>query len=155
MTGNPNRRAFLGATAVTTAGLLAGCGGSGGGGPAATGSPQNTVDQYLNETDNYDGTIQDETGSDAVTVDVGADGNGGAFAFAPPAVRVASGTTVTWVWTGNGNAHNVVHERGDFESDQTAEEGYEFEYTFESAGTYPYYCAPHLGFDMRGVVVVE
>ncbi|MDS0281665.1 plastocyanin/azurin family copper-binding protein [Halomicroarcula sp. S3CR25-11] len=49
----------------------------------------------------------------------------------------------------------MVHERGDFESDLTAEEGSTFEHTFESAGTYLYYCAPHLGFGMRGAVVVE
>ena len=155
MTANPDRRAFLGAAAATAVGLLAGCSGSGGGVPSATGSPQQTVDQYLNETDNYDGTIQDETGSDSVTVDVGAEGNGGDYAFAPPAVRIDSGTTVTWVWTGNGNGHNVVHERGEFESETTAESGFEFEHTFESAGTYLYYCAPHLGFNMRAAVVVE
>ncbi|WP_310899647.1 plastocyanin/azurin family copper-binding protein [Haloarcula onubensis] len=67
--------------------------------------------------------------------------------------RVDAGTTVTWV--GTGNSYNVVHERGDFESDLTAEEGSTFEHTFESAGTYLYYCAPHLGFGMRGAVVVE
>jgi len=155
MTGNPNRRAFLGATAATAVGLLAGCSGSDGGVPSATGTPKDAVDQYLNETDNYDGTMQDETDSDGVTVDVGAEGNGGAYAFAPAAVRVSSGTTVTWVWTGNGNGHNVVHEEGEFESDQSAEEGYEFDHTFDSTGTYLYYCAPHLGFDMRGAVVVE
>jgi len=155
MTRETRRRAFLGATAAATAGLLAGCSGSDGGVPSVTDTPQNAVDQYLNETSNYDGTIQDETDSDSVTIDVGADGNGGAFAFAPPAVRVSAGTTVTWVWTGNGNGHNVVHEQGDFESDTTSEAGHEFEHTFDSAGTYVYYCAPHLGFDMRGAVVVE
>ncbi|MBX0285555.1 halocyanin domain-containing protein [Haloarcula salinisoli] len=155
MTANPDRRAFLGITAATAAGLLAGCSSSDGGVPSETGSPQQTVDQYLNETDNYDGTIQDETGSDSVTVDVGAEGNGGAYAFAPPAVRIDSGTTVTWVWTGNGSGHNVVHEQGEFESETTAEADNEFEHTFESTGTYLYYCAPHLGFNMRGAVVVE
>lgn len=154
MTNTPNRRAFLG-TAVATAGLLTGCSGSGGGVPSATRSPQDAVDQYLNETTNYDGTIRDETDSEGVTVDVGADGNGGAFAFAPPAVRVAAGTTVTWVWTGNGSGHNVVHEQGDFESETATEQGHEFEHTFQSAGTYLYYCLPHQGFGMRGAVVVE
>ncbi len=155
MTRDMGRRTFLGATVATTAGLLAGCSSSDGSTPTATESPQQAVDQYLNETSNYDGTIQDETDSDSVTVDVGAEGNGGAFAFAPPAIRVSPGTTVTWVWTGNGNGHNVVHEQGDFESEQSTEAGYEFDHTFESAGTYLYYCAPHLGFGMRGAVIVE
>ncbi|MDS0258395.1 halocyanin domain-containing protein [Haloarcula sp. S1CR25-12] len=155
MTGRLNRRAFLGTAAAASVGLLAGCGGSDGAVPEATGTPQVAVDQYLNETDNYDGTIQDETGSGGATVDVGALGNGGNFAFAPAAVRVDSGTTVTWAWTGEGNGHNVVHENGDFESDLTDEEGHEFEHTFDDAGVYFYYCAPHQGFNMRGAVVVE
>lgn len=151
---NPDRRAFLGTAATTAVALVAGCSDSGGGAPSTAGSPGDTVEQYLNETDNYDGTIQDETDSDSVTVNVGAEGNGGAYAFAPPAIRVASGTTVRWVWTGNGGSHNVVHEQGEFESETTVEEGYEFEYTFDSTGVYRYYCAPHLNFDMRGAVVV-
>ena len=152
---NPDRRAFLGTAATTAVALVAGCSDSGGGVPSATGSPQDTVDRYLNETDNYDGTIQDETDSDSVTVDVGAEGNGGAYAFAPPAIRIAPGTTVTWVWTGNGSGHNVAHEQGEFESETTPEDGHEFEHTFDATGTYRYYCAPHLNFGMRGVVVVE
>jgi len=155
MTANPDRRAFLGTAATTAVALVAGCNDSDGDVPSETASQGNAVDQYLNETDNYDGTIQDETDSDSVTVAVGADGNGGAFAFAPAAVRISSGTTITWVWTGNGGAHNVVHEEGDFASEQSAEEGYEFEHTFDSTGTFLYYCAPHLNFNMRGAVVVE
>ena len=155
MASRLDRRAFIGTAAAAGAGLLAGCGGSGGDGQETPDSPQAAVDRYLNETDNYDGTIRDETGSGGVTVDVGAEGNGGNFAYAPPAVRVDSGTTVTWVWTGGGGAHNVVEENGAFQSEQTVEAGHEFEYTFEEPGTYLYYCTPHLGFNMRGAVVVE
>ena len=154
MTGRLDRRAFIGTVAAAGVGLLAGCGGSGSASETPD-SPQAAVDRYLNETDNYDGTIQDETGTGSVTVDVGAEGNGGNFAYAPPAVRIDTGTTVTWVWTGDGNAHNVVEETGEFQSQQAVEAGYEFEHTFEEPGTYRYYCTPHLGFNMRGAVVVE
>lgn len=154
MQGRLDRRAFIGMATAAGAGLLAGCGGSGGTTQSTPADSKAAVDQYLNETNNYD-TIEDRTGRDAVSVDVGAEGNGGAFAFAPAAVRVDSDTTVTWVWTGNGSAHNVVEENGAFESETRTEADYEFEHTFDDSGTYLYYCAPHLGFNMRGAVVVE
>jgi len=169
MPNSLNRRAFVGAVAVSGAGLLAGCGGPGGetGGEetptpteAETDTPTETgasgaVDEYLADTDNYDGSLQDETGSDSVSVDVGAEGNGGNFAFEPAAVQVDTGTTVTWVWTGEGGQHNVVDEDGQFESELVGDSGFEFEYTFEEAGTYLYYCDPHRGLGMKGAVVVE
>jgi halocyanin-like protein len=154
MTHNVSRRSFIGTAALTGAGLLAGCGGSGGDG-TPTGSAPSEVAEYLSDTDNFDGSVTDETGSDSVSVDVGTEGNGGNFAFAPAAIRVDTGTTVTWVWTGEGQQHNVVHEDGDFESDQTAEEGFEFEYTFEEPQTCGYYCAPHESLGMKGAIIVE
>ncbi|GGN24498.1 plastocyanin/azurin family copper-binding protein [Halarchaeum nitratireducens] len=33
-------------------------------------------------------------------------------------------------------------------------EGYTYSYTFETAGTYKYYCEPHLSLGMKGVTVV-
>ncbi len=54
---------------------------------------------WFTDTSNFDGTV-DRRGQSAVTVAVGAAGNGGAFAFDPPAVHVDPGTTVTWEWTG-------------------------------------------------------
>lgn len=161
MAHDVSRRTFIGTAAVTGVGLLAGCGGSDGGdgGDGGGGTPTSEVpsevSEYLSDTDNFDGSLQDETGSESVTVDVGAEGNGGNFAFAPPAISVDTGTTVTWVWTGEGQNHNVVDEDGAFESEQTAEEGFEFEYTFEEAGNYLYYCAPHESLGMKGAVVVE
>jgi halocyanin-like protein len=154
MDETPNRRAFLTTAALSGACLLAGCGGSDGTATPA-GSAPDEVATYLADTDNFDGSLQDETGTDSVSVDVGAPGNGGNFGFAPPAIRVDTGTTVTWVWTGEGNMHNVVHEGGDFESQQTAEEGFEFEHTFDEAGTYRYACTPHAALGMKGAVVVE
>jgi len=161
MNGTPDRRAFLGATAATATGLLAGCGGTGGpddsdsSSPSATGGEQPTVEEYLSGTANYDGTVQDETGSDSVTVDVGAEGNGSDFAFSPAAVRVSTGTTVRWVWTGAGGNHNVVDERDAFRSKLVATEGHEFEHTFEASGRFLYFCQPHRTNGMKGAIVVE
>ena len=123
-------------------------GGSGGGGG---GGVPGEVEEYLSDANNYD-SVQDMTGEDSVTVEVGA-GNG--LAFGPAGIQVDSGTTVTWEWTGEGGGHNVVDEDGKFESEIVSEGGHTFEYTFEESGTTRYYCAPHKASGMKGAVVVE
>ncbi|MFB6304274.1 MAG: halocyanin domain-containing protein [Haloferacaceae archaeon] len=174
-----DRRAFVrGVASLAVAGALAGCSGGGGeGGGTATASPTPTptetetgtatptptegggtqsLQSYLSDVGNFDGTVVDATGQSEVTVSVGAPGNGGNFAFDPPAVRVDAGTTAVWEWTGNGGQHNVVAESGaDFESELTDAAGHTFSYTFESTGTVLYYCQPHRSLGMKGAVVVE
>ena len=113
-----------------------------------------SFDGWFDGVSNYDGVV-DETGSDEVTVKVGAKGNGGNFAFGPAAVKVSKGTKVVWEWTGKGALHNVVADNGDFESEQKQETGYTFSQTFDSAGTHKYYCTPHKTLGMKGVIVVE
>lgn len=157
------RRTVLRTAAVGAVGAaLAGCGGDGdggtggdgnGGGDGGDGAPP-SYDGFLDDTDNYDG-VADETGSDGVTVDVGTEGNGGAYSFDPVAVRVDAGTTVTWEWTGEGQQHDVVAEDGSFESGLSAEAGHTFSHTFEESGTWRYACTPHRSVGMRGVVEVE
>ena len=74
----------------------------------------------------------------------------------PPVLRVRTGTTVVWEWTGNGGGHNVAFDDSDIESDDVSiEQGRTFEHTFDAAGTYRYYCAPHHSLGMRGVIIVE
>ncbi|KAB1190615.1 halocyanin domain-containing protein [Haloferax sp. MBLA0076] len=111
------------------------------------------VDAWLENTSNYD-TVTDQTGLERVTIDVGAEANGGAFGFGPAAVRVSPGTTVVWKWTGKGGSHNVVDTDDAFESQLTSESGHTFEHTFEEAGTHTYACTPHETLGMKGVVVV-
>lgn len=134
-----DRRRFAGAAGGALIAALAGCtaGGSGDGGDGGT------------------ETVVDETGADAVTVRVGARGNGGYNAFAPANVRVSPGMTVTWQWTGKG-VHNVVARGGEFNSGPPVSDGSTtFEHAFEESGTYRYYCAPHRQMGMKGKVVVE
>ncbi|WP_137284407.1 halocyanin domain-containing protein [Halorussus salinisoli] len=109
-------------------------------------------DGWFDNTSNFDGTY-DFTGRDEVTVRVGAEGNGGALAFSPAAIRVDPGTTVVWEWTGDGGSHNVVADDGSFESELVSEAGQTFEHTFESEGTYKYFCSPHETLGMKGAVV--
>jgi halocyanin-like protein len=157
-----------GAAAATLAGCSSNSGGSGeSGGDEESGDDQSDTgssddsesgsanfDGWFDDVSNYDSVV-DETGSSEVTVEVGAQGNGGGFAFDPPAVRVDSGTTVAWEWTGDGGSHNVSAEDGSFESETTDEDGHTFEQTFENSGTYKYACTPHKAMGMKGAVVVE
>jgi arsenite oxidase small subunit len=115
-------------------------------------------DGWFDGVDNFDGTVTDRTGQSDVSVTVGADGNGGTFAFAPPAVRVSSGTTVTFEWVSN--THNVMVESRPADAgweghEPIEDDGFSFSHTFETAGTYTYYCQPHRSMGMKGAVVVE
>jgi len=153
------RRTVLRASGALAAGtLLAGCsggsGGSGGDDPTdSSGDGGQSLDGWFDGVSNYDGGTE-KTDSDAVTVEVGVDGNNGTNAFGPAELTVSTGTTVTWEWTGDGR-HNVVAEDGSFESDYHSSEGATFEHTFEETGTYKYACVPHKSMGMKGAIVVE
>jgi len=136
----------------TSALALAGGATLAGAGPAAAQSGTDLSDWFSNVS-NADG-VTDETGESAVTITVGAQGNGGGFAFDPAAVRVDPGTTVTWEWTGKGGQHNVVAEDGSFESELNGNEGATFEHAFESEGIYKYVCVPHEAMGMKAAVIV-
>ena len=122
----------------------------------ATPTPAPDFDGYLDDVDNYDGTVTDRRGRDTITVEVGVAANGGNFGFGPPAVHIDTGTTVLFKWTGDGGAHSVVSEDdGPLDSGGVfAELGVHYEYTFESDGLYPYHCEPHEGLGMHGAIVV-
>jgi len=108
---------------------------------------------WFGNVSNYDGVV-DQTGESEVTVEVGAQGNDGAFAFGPAAVRVDPGTMVVWEWTGDGGNHNVVAEEGSFESELVGESGHTFEHAFEETGVFKYACSPHEAMGMKGAIVV-
>jgi len=144
-----DRRAFLRRTAIglgaaATSGLASG---------TATAQSEPDYGGWFDGVSNYEGTY-DYTGQSEVTVAVGSEANGGYYGFGPAAIRVDPGTTVVWEWTGEGNSHNVVAEDGSFESELYSAPGETFEHTFESEGTYTYYCAPHQSLGMLGAVVV-
>jgi len=158
-----HRRGLLTAGTTLAAGLLAGCagneGGSDGDGNAdtettTTAPPEPNYGGWFDSVGNYESTV-DMRDSDAVTVSVGAAGNGGNLAFSPPAVRVSPVTEVTWEWTGNGGAHNVIADDGSYGSgDPVSEESTTFAHTFEDAGISKYVCEVHRGQGMKGAVVV-
>lgn len=100
-------------------------------------------------------SVTDRTGEDSADITVG--GGDDHLSFDPVILRVTVGTTVRWDWSGDGGGHSIVSD-GDGPLDSgspTTGGGINYEYTFESAGTYRYYCAPHGNLGGRGVVVVE
>ena len=149
-----SRRHFVkGTGAAIATSTLAGCGSDGGDGDGGDDVPQ-AIDDHMDGANEYDGSVDDQTGEDEVTVEVGA---GDGFAFDPAAVRVDAGTTVTWEWTGEGGQHNVAstgESDAEFQSEMFQEAGEHFEYTFEEAGNMLYVCEPHEGQGMKGAVEV-
>lgn len=128
--------------------------------------PEPQIGGWLDDVDNYRG-IEDWRGNEEVRVKVGATNDDvpgdlevtNGMVFEPPAIHVDDGTTVIWEWTGEGGDHNVEDDGGEFESELTGEEGFEFEYTFEegedeSGNVYNYFCDPHVDIGMLGSVVV-
>ena len=123
-------------------------------GPANGSSGGESTDDWMADVDGYDGLV-DRRNRSAVTVRVGARGNGGYLAFAPPVLRVSRGTTITWEWTGQGGVHDVVALDGGFANDRTAAAGATYGVAFDAPGTHRYYCTPHRALGMKGVVVVD
>ncbi|AUV81135.1 halocyanin [Salinigranum rubrum] len=144
-----SRRAFLTAAGGTAA-VAAGSGNA---------AAQTTEPDWGGHLDGVDGGYQDMRGQSEVTVEVGAEGNGGALAFAPAGIWVDPGTTVTWEWTGEGGGHNVVSSEGPASLDSGApvsEAGTTYEHTFgeDQVGITKYHCAPHEALGMLGAVAV-
>jgi plastocyanin len=71
--------------------------------------------------------------------------------FEPETLEIQVGTTVTWTNTGN-LIHTVTAEDGSFDGDLMA--GQTFSHTFDTPGTYEYYCGPHRAQDMTGTITV-
>ena len=75
--------------------------------------------------------------------------------FSPSSLTISSGTAVRWV-----NVSTVVHTvTPDGHSEWTAanlsSEGSTFTHTFDTPGTYAYYCEPHVGQGMTGTITVN
>jgi plastocyanin len=93
-------------------------------------------------------------------------GPGGALRFDPSSITIHVGETVRWSWSSGG--HNVVSGSGGTAdgrfcspddrgcgSAPLSGAGATYEHTFMEAGTFPYFCSPHVTFGMTGRVVVE
>lgn len=64
------------------------------------------------------------------------------FAFSPASLTINKGDTV--VWTNKDSApHTVTSQTGNELSSQTLSQGQTYSHTFNTAGTYDYYCTIH------------
>jgi plastocyanin len=94
--------------------------------------------------------------ADTVTVKMGADN--GMLAFQPSNVTIKAGDTVKWV-NNKLPPHNIVFEDKALASkshDQMMfSPGETYELSFDTPGTYGYYCAPHRGAGMVGKITVQ
>lgn len=113
------------------------------------------VREWLERTNEYDGSITDRTDAEEILISAGAGSEG--LAFFPAATRIETGTTVTWAWSGAGGEHNVVHDADEplFDSGEPIDNpDEEYAFTFEETGVHQYVCEPHWVAGMRGVIEV-
>ena len=73
------------------------------------------------------------------------------FSFGPATLTVAVGTTVTWT-NRDDIPHTIVSTDKTFKS-KVLDTDEKFSFTFDKAGTYPYFCSIHP--KMTGSVVVQ
>ena len=73
------------------------------------------------------------------------------FSFGPQELKVAAGTTVTWT-NRDDIPHTVVSTDGVFKS-KVRDTDEKFSFTFDKAGTYPYFCSIHP--KMTGKIIVQ
>lgn len=121
-------RVLIAVSLITLA--LAGCTGSGGGDDTGTVPPQDDQGRYVIEVGGPHGQK-----------------------FSPADATVPVGATV--VWLNKGGLHNAVANEGEFDSGDPSSESWEFEHTFDTAGTFPYHCEPHVSVGMTGTITVE
>ena len=82
------------------------------------------------------------------------DANGNKMVYSNELARVAVGDTITWLPASKG--HNVEFIAGPegFDIPKKSKNGKEVSVTFEVPGVYYYWCTPHKGMGMIGLVVV-
>ncbi|WP_311171177.1 plastocyanin/azurin family copper-binding protein [Halobellus ordinarius] len=96
-----------------------------------------------------------EGGTEEVVV-----GPGGSLVFEPGTeepLQITPGTTVNFVW--DSDNHNIVVDSQPEDADWGGHEpientGFEYSHTFETLGTYEYYCEPHLSAGMEATIEV-
>ena len=156
-----NRRDILRAASVSAVGTTAAAAGGVAAqeteGGTATGTATGTGTGTTTGTGTGTSGSAGSGGGPTVTVTVGP---GGSLVFSPGTdspLQIAPGTTVEFVWESDN--HNIVV---DSQPDDAGWEGYEtientgftYEHTFETLGTYEYYCDPHRTAGMVGTIEV-
>lgn len=86
------------------------------------------------------------------------DPGGTSLTFSPANLTVTAGTTVTWVWQSSG--HSLDSGAGcspdsKFSSNGIQSAGFQMTHTFNTPGTYPFFCGVHCGSNMKGTITVQ
>jgi plastocyanin len=155
----PSRRGYLRGSIAALTVAVAGCSSGGGDDEDTTDGDGGGGEDTTTDAGGMDTTTDGGGGPQIeATVTVGPGGN---FRFDPSEVTVAVGGTVTWEWDSGG--HNVTPDTIPQDADWSGTEGapgetygagHTYSHTFETAGTYDYFCNPHRGAGMVGTVVV-
>jgi plastocyanin len=113
-----------------------------------------TVEGATNSPLSYTATAASDEPPPGVTVQVLANNT-----FSPATVTIAAGVSVTWEWAEGVGQHNVVPDSEEPATSGGLTDGpFTYTYTFDTPGTYRYYCIAHGapgGVGMSGTVVVQ
>ncbi len=127
--------------------------------PGGTGTPTGTT--APNGTSTPNGTTASGSGASGPTEEVVV-GPGGNLVFEPADLTIAPGTTVNFVW--DSDNHNIVVENQPDDANWEGtpggpsdiyNTGYEYSHTFETEGTYEYFCQPHKSAGMVASITVQ
>lgn len=87
-------------------------------------------------------------------------GSGG-LRFVPATASIATGDSVIWSWAASGHSTTSGTVSGgtatpdNLWNSQVQNVPHSFTNTFDTAGTFPYYCIPHAAAGMTGTIIVE
>jgi len=169
-----DRRTLLRVGGLTVAATLAGCSGGQDDEPTETddsgdgsgsGSGDGSGDGATPGADVLGGPDDLRSSGTVEALSLEEDRGAGQFVFSPAVVWVESGATVTFEDVSGSHSVTAYHSENDkpgrtppgvepFDSG-VMEEGDSFEHTFETSGTHNYFCSPHEGLGMVGLVVVD
>ena len=90
--------------------------------------------------------------SDVTVEMLNKDANGNRQVYSQEILEIAAGSTVKWVPTNKGHNVEIIASPNDMKF--KSKNGKEASVTFETPGIYYYWCTPHKGMGMIGLVVV-
>ena len=90
--------------------------------------------------------------SDVTVEMLNRDADGNRMVYSQEIVEIAAGSTVKWVPTDKGHNVEIIASPNDIKF--KSKNGKEASVTFETPGIYYYWCTPHKGMGMIGLVVV-
>ena len=95
-------------------------------------------------------------GMDGTTVEMlNKDADGNKMVYSQEIVEIGIGQTVKWIPTSKGHNVEFIAAPEGFEIPKKSKNGKEVEMQFDIPGIYYYWCTPHKGMGMIGLVVVE